>query len=128
MSEQSSFLGENTNNRLESINQKIKSVVSTHSNMGSFFDQQLSFLSTIRNERDHTALMAIAKRRVVTKSPVEKGYAQHLTPFEFDRVVQQLREYKKVHRQMRYFSSRLSTSFPIKRAASGSIFVWRMFL
>eukprot|EP00118_Oscarella_pearsei_P020011 m.215599 g.215599 ORF g.215599 m.215599 type:complete len:418 (+) comp39835_c0_seq7:476-1729(+) len=89
-------LGESTNNRIESINQKIKSVCSVHSNMNSFFEQFLAFLSVMRNERDHASLMAVAKRRVVADNSEESSFAKYLTPFAFSRIVKQLRLYHKV--------------------------------
>ena len=43
-------LGERTNNRLESINGKIKSVCSRHANLTRFFGRIFAVLATLRNE------------------------------------------------------------------------------
>ncbi len=46
-------VGEHTNNRLESINAKVKSVCSKYASLSTFFDQFFAVLSCLRNERDH---------------------------------------------------------------------------
>ena len=84
-------LGERTNNRLESINAKIKSVCSVNADLASFFNNFLSFLSSIRNERDHSTIMAIAKQRAVFKSSIEEQFTSFLTPYAFEKVSKQLR-------------------------------------
>lgn len=45
-----------TNNRVESINQKIKSVMSKHSSINQFCSELLKVLSTLRVERDHKVM------------------------------------------------------------------------
>jgi len=45
--------GERTNNRLESINSKVKSVCSKFASLSQFFDQFFSVLSVLQSERDH---------------------------------------------------------------------------
>lgn len=85
-------LGESTNNRLESINSKIKSVCSKHVNLTTFFDQFFAVLSCLRNERDHATLMAVVKKRVVKSVPnsPEWEYASIATPYAFYFLQQQL--------------------------------------
>ena len=83
--------GERTNNRLESINAKIKSVCTVNADIASFFDNFLAYLSSTRNERDHGTLMTIAKRRVTCENAVEKQFAAFLTLYALDKVVHQLR-------------------------------------
>ena len=56
-------VGEHTNNRLESINAKVKSVCSKYASLTTFFDQFFAVLACLRNERDHSPLMALAKKR-----------------------------------------------------------------
>ena len=76
-------LGERTNNRLESINAKVKSVCSKYASLSTFFDQFFLALACLRNERDHNTLMALAKRRVSPFSPnsPEEKFAEILTPY-----------------------------------------------
>ena len=53
--------GEHTNNCLESIKAKVKSVCSKYASRCTFFDQIVAVFSSLRNERDHSTLMALAK-------------------------------------------------------------------
>ena len=64
----------------------------------SFFDQFLSLLKCLRNERDHSTLMALAKKSVSTlevDSP-EHQYAETFTPYAFEYVQKQLSLRRKV--------------------------------
>lgn len=84
--------GERTNNRLESINAKVKSVCSQYASLSTFFDQFFSVLSCLRNERDHSTLMALAKKRVssfLLNSP-EEQFSLLLTPYAVSFVLKQL--------------------------------------
>ena len=85
-------LNTKTNNRLESINAKIKSVCSKYASLPVFFDQFLSLLSCLRNERDHSTLMALAKKSVSTFNvdSAEHQYAEALTPYALEYVHKQL--------------------------------------
>ena len=94
-------LGERTNNRLESINAKIKSVCTVNADIASFFDNFLAYLSSTRNERDHGTLMTIAKRRVTCENAVEKQFAAFLTPYALDKVVHQLRSVSHIEATLR---------------------------
>lgn len=90
--------GEHTNNRLESINAKVKSVCSKYASLCTFFDQFFAVLSSLRNERDHSTLMALAKISVTKFSPnsPEEKYTQILTPYASTYVYKQLDLRKKV--------------------------------
>ena len=52
--------GKHTNNRLESINQKIKSVCSVYSNLNGFFRELLTVLTCLRVERHNVALNCVS--------------------------------------------------------------------
>ena len=89
------ILGEKTNNRLESINVKVKSVCSKYACLSKFFDQFFAVLSCLCNERDQESLMA--KKKVILLEDVdEKQYAQLLTPYAFDFLHKQLNLKNKV--------------------------------
>ena len=91
-------VGERTNNRLESINAKVKSVCSKYSSLSTFFDQFFSVLSCLRNERDHVTLMTMVKKRVtdVPADSPEEQFAHYLTPYAFNHVEAQLSLQKRV--------------------------------
>ena len=57
-------LGEKTNNRLESINGKLKSVCSRFASLSCFFDHFFAVLSVLCNERDHSTVMALVGKLV----------------------------------------------------------------
>ena len=80
-----------TNNRLESINQKIKSVLSKHSSLEEFTKYFLSLLKTLRNERDHKAIKSVHKVSVIAfpESSPEYKYRKLLTFFAYDHVLKQ---------------------------------------
>ena len=61
-----------------------------NSSLSKFFDQFFAVLSSLRNERDHATLMALAKRKVDIMDPVEMEYAALLTPYALGFVSQQL--------------------------------------
>ena len=91
-------VGERTNNCLESINAKVKSVCSKYASLSTFFEQFFSFLSCLRNGRDHSTLMALAKKRVSSFSPdsPEEQFSLLLTPYAADYVHKQLSLQSKV--------------------------------
>ena len=71
-----------TNNRLESINQKIKSVCSAFSDLQTFFRDFRAVLSCLRIERDHKVLNCTSKVSVFgVGSSVEAQYTRMLTPY-----------------------------------------------
>ena len=67
-----------------------------YSSLPQFFDQFLFVLSTLRNERDHSTLMALVKTNVLLADPVEKEYSTLVTPYAMKFVSQQLQHRKKV--------------------------------
>lgn len=87
-----------TNNRVESINQKLKSVISRYSGVTQFFHDLMKCLTTLKVERDHRALEVTMKRRVSTYS-TDSAYHQYmslLTPYSFEYVKTQLEQSNKV--------------------------------
>ena len=87
-----------TNNRVESINQKLKSVISRYSGVTQFFQDLMKCLNTLKVERDHRALEVTVKRRVVPFSP-DSAFHQYmllLAPYSFDFVKNQLELSSKV--------------------------------
>jgi len=83
-------LGERTNNKLENINGKIKSICSWHASLSKFFDHIFAALSTLRNERDHNTIMALVKNPTAFLNDTEKSFSALLTPYAFDCVKKQL--------------------------------------
>ena len=72
--------GERTNDRLENVNGKIKSVCSQHANLSKFFDGIFAVLSILHNERSHHTIMALTKKPVISLNNVEKPFSDLLTP------------------------------------------------
>ena len=86
-----------TNNRVESINQKLKMVISRYSGITQFFQDLMKCLSSLEIERDHRAVEVIAKRSVFDSSnPVLNKYMSLLTPYAFQYLQDQLNYSKKV--------------------------------
>ena len=84
-----------TNNRLECINQKIKSVCSAFSDLNQFFCE---FQTVISCQRDHVAMTCASKISVKAfGSSVEARYRQILTPFAAKYVTEQLQKVDKVN-------------------------------
>ena len=81
-----------TNNRLESINQKLKAVVSRHSSLLEFNEQLQSCLSSLRAERNHRAASIFQKRPVCFNNfkEHELQYYKKCTPFAFKHIQEQL--------------------------------------
>lgn len=86
-----------TNNRLESINQKLKAVVSSHSTLLEFNKQLQSCLSSLRVERDHRAAPIFQKRPVCLNDikEYELQYYNKCTPFAFKHIQKQLTLHEK---------------------------------
>ena len=61
-----------------------------NNSLSKFFDQFFAVLSSLRNECDHATLMALAKRKVDIRDPVEMEYAALLTPYALGFVSKQL--------------------------------------
>ena len=89
---------EKTNNWLECINSKIKSVCFKYPSPAIFFDQFFAVLACLRNDRDHTTLMAMARKRIIVqpKESSEDKFAELLTPYALNYVEKQMALRKKV--------------------------------
>ena len=87
-----------TNNRLESLNQKIKVVCPRNASLSEFFDNFLTFLRSTRIAQDHKAITSMQKRPVILYEPhtTEGFYVKYLTPYAFTFVLQQLEMMSKV--------------------------------
>lgn len=85
-------LGENTNNHIESIFSKIKSICSKYASLLQFFPEFFSVLRTLQYERNHHYLMVSARKLVENQhhDPSVQQYAQHLTPYAFQFVHTQM--------------------------------------
>ena len=82
-----------TNNRVESLNAKLKSVISRHSSLEEFVDKFFLILRVLRSERDHKAGLAVQKVPVVFHSstdPASASYIRFLTPYAYKYVAQQM--------------------------------------
>lgn len=87
-----------TNNRVESINAKLKSVITRYSGMTQFFNDLMQCLSSLQMERDHRALEVMTKRKVTGIDPTSilGEYMKLLTPYAFEYVKKQFRLSEKV--------------------------------
>ena len=87
-----------TNNRVESINQKLKSVISRYSGITPFFQDLMKCLNTLRVERDHRALEITMKRQVSMYDPSSAfgQYMHLLTPYAFGFIKDQLERASRV--------------------------------
>ncbi len=88
-----------TNNRLESLNAKLKSVISRYSSLEEFFDKFFLILRVLRSERDHKASLSVQKVPVLFHSPTESAsvsYIQYLTPYAYKFVAKQMELKSKV--------------------------------
>ena len=93
----SSFLN-STNNRLESINGKLKQVISRNSSLEEFVEHFFIILTALRTERDHRAALTFQKVKVYpfqVDSP-ETEYSKILTPYAFSFVHNQIKLISKV--------------------------------
>ena len=82
-----------TNNRLESINGKLKQVISCHSSLEEFVSRFFVILTPLRTERDHKAAIMFQKGKV---QPYEQGspeseYSKFLTTYASTFVMKQLK-------------------------------------
>ena len=87
-----------TNNRLESLNGKLKAVITRYSGMVQFFNDLMQCINSLKLERDHRALQVVTKRRVTTfdKESALSKYMGFLTPFAFDYIKEQFQFSEKV--------------------------------
>ena len=84
--------------RIESINQKLKSVITKYSSLPQFFSQLLIAVDSLRTERDHRALSVFQKVPVTPFKPdsPEYSYMQILTPYALGYVTKQLNLAQKI--------------------------------
>ncbi|PAA92061.1 hypothetical protein BOX15_Mlig017792g2, partial [Macrostomum lignano] len=82
----------NTNNRVESLNQKLKAVVPLNAKFLDFLDHLLSALASLCAERDYRATIMLSKSAVrpFSEDSVEGRYSRLLTPFVTDKVLHEL--------------------------------------
>ena len=87
-----------TNNRVESINQKIKSVMSKHSSINQFCSELLKVLSTLRVERDHKVICFFRKvpAAIYSVDSAEQKYMDLLMPYALNYVLKQIELASKV--------------------------------
>ena len=95
-------LGETTNNRLESINGKIKSVCFKYASLSKFFDEFFAVLTILRDERSHSIVMSQIRKPTSLRQSYpnlndeEIKYADYVTPYAFDLIATQILLGKKV--------------------------------
>ena len=86
-------LGELTNNRLESMNGKIKSVCSRFATLDTFFTEFFAVLRVLRGERTHGHIMQRIRtpgRPDDALTADDKRYIDHVTPYAFAQIRKQL--------------------------------------
>ena len=91
-------LGEQTNNRLESLNGKIKSVCSWFASLYNFF-ADFCVLRVLRGERDHSSIIARVSKsthEVANVTDDDRQYQALLTPHAFDLVLSQIARHETV--------------------------------
>lgn len=76
-----------TNNRLEELNQKIKSVVTKYANLAKFFNDLIILMSSYNVERDHVAADNFLRRPLATirDTDYDKQYALFLTYYAYSK-------------------------------------------
>ena len=86
-------LGEQTNNRLESMNGKIKSVCSKFASLDTFFSEFFVVLQVLRGERTHSHVMQRVKTPANPNSRLTSDdvkYANYATPYAYALIEKQL--------------------------------------
>ena len=90
-----------TNNRLESLNAKLKFVTSCYSSQEEFVDKFFLVLRVLHSERDHAASLTAQKVPVAfhsTKDPSSVSYMQYLTPMALKAKVESVNDgYEQFH-------------------------------
>ncbi|XP_065840465.1 uncharacterized protein [Oscarella lobularis] len=101
----------NTNNRLEAINQKLKSVIKRYSPKPVFFHDLMTCIAFLQAERKHRALSRAVKvpaSHVLLNDDL-KLYEKYLTPFAFNHVEKQFNKIPSVQ-----FTTDSSTHFLVQ--------------
>ena len=86
-------LGEQTNNRLESMNGKIKSLCSKFASLDTFFSEFFVVLQVLRGERTHSHVMQRVKSPANPNSRLTSDdvkYANYATPYAYALIEKQL--------------------------------------
>ena len=81
-----------TNNRVESMNQKLKAVIARYSSIVQFFKSLMCVIQSMRIETDHRALLDSQKVSLTTygEDSLEHKYLDMLTPYAFHFIKGQL--------------------------------------
>ena len=85
--------GERTNNRLESVNKRLKAVIKSGSSLPNFFKDLIAMLACMRMERHHT-ILSVTDKVSVKHYPVgsaQSKFSAALTPFACSLVLKQLK-------------------------------------
>jgi zinc finger SWIM domain-containing protein 3 len=87
-----------TNNRLESINGKLKQVINRYSSLEEFIVKFFIILTSLRTERDHKAALSCHKVKVQSfpQDSPESKYSTLLTPYAFSFILKQIELAEKV--------------------------------
>ena len=88
-----------TNNRVESINAKLKPIISRYSSLEEFVDKFFLILRVLRCERDHKAALCSQKVPTTFHSAADAysaKYMRYLTPYAYRFVEKQLKLRKQV--------------------------------
>jgi len=92
LKDQVCHLMNSTNNRVESTNQKLKSVISRYSGITDFFKQLMTCVEVLKRERNHRAANLELKMPVgVAVDGPECQYRQLLTPYAYSFVRDQIK-------------------------------------
>jgi zinc finger SWIM domain-containing protein 3 len=85
-------LGNRTHNRIESINDKVKFVLSHHSSLPEFAENILIAFNSLRTERDHKTVNMFQKKPVnaFDRQSEENKYQELLTPYALTYVLKQM--------------------------------------
>ena len=86
------MVGEQTNNRLESLNGKIKSICTGFASLDTFFSELFTVLCVLRGERAHTTIIhRISKSTVISKATTEdRHYEGFLTSHAYGHVLAEI--------------------------------------
>ncbi|KAL7296022.1 hypothetical protein TKK_0010577 [Trichogramma kaykai] len=98
-----------TNNRIESMNQKLKQFFSEPPALTIFIESLFGFFQVLENERSNEALQLFCTNLVYPQEPVQEAYYKHLTEYANKWVFRQLTQTKDV-----IFEDEITDIFKIK--------------
>lgn len=92
------MFGTRTNNRIESLNQKLKAVITKYSSLHTFFNELMACISSIRIEHDIKAAELLMKKpiAIVNYSAHDRKYSGLLTEFAFEKYFDETTGYGQV--------------------------------